>query len=55
MEESLAWIWIESGQEPLALVHLLLLHLAEQCTEGPLIAQKGYTEGWGMGMVRANG
>ena len=36
------WVLEEmGGQEPLALVHLLLLHLAEQCTEGPLIAQRG--------------
>ena len=34
------------GQEPLALVHLVLLHLAEWCTEGPLRDLKGNTEGW---------
>ena len=34
------------GQEPLALAHLVLLHLAEWCAEGPLRDLKGNTEGW---------
>ena len=34
------------GQEPLALAHLMLLHLAEWCAEGPLRDLKGNTEGW---------
>ena len=31
------------GQEPLALAHLVLLHLAEWCAEGPLRDLKGNT------------
>ena len=36
---------VRGGQEHLALVHLVLLHLAEWCTEGPLRDLKGYTLG----------
>ena len=40
------WVLEEmGGQEPLALVQLVLLHLAECCTEGPLNAHKGNTMG----------
>ena len=50
--EGVAWIWVleRVGQEPLALMHLVLLHLAEQCIEGPLSDHKGITDGvlgWG--------
>ena len=50
--QGLAWIWIEIGREPLALVQLVLLHPAEYCTEGPLNAHKGNTE-WIMGLIVA--
>ncbi len=44
----LGWVLERDGQEPLALVHLVLLHLAEWCTEGPLNAHKGNTNGMGV-------
>ena len=49
--KGLAWNWVldRGGQEPLALVYLVLLHLAEWYTEGPLRDLKGNTvgkEGW---------
>ena len=37
------WGLDRDGQEPLALAHLVLLHLAEWCAEGPLRDLKGYT------------
>ncbi len=46
----LGWVLERDGQEPLALVHLVLLHLAEWCTEGPLNAHKGNTNGYGCGL-----
>ncbi len=36
----LGWVLERDGQEPLALVLLLLLHLAEHKTEGPLSAHR---------------
>ena len=41
---------MRGGQEPLAHILLVLLHLAEHRIEGPLIAQKGITEGMGNGL-----
>ena len=36
-------VLVRGGQEPLALAHLVLLHLAEWCAEGPLRDLKGNT------------
>ena len=52
--KGLAWWGAgREGQEPLALVHLVLLHLAEWCTEGPLSDHKGNT--WGLWAGRGKG